>query len=94
MDIKKLIKKLLLIPLVFIVILAIIAVSGLRSWNDMLIPIIGVLIGKLLSCCYIFTSLRFIRITKTRINKEMPTPSKPYILQTIPFSIFQGSHSV
>lgn len=48
MDIKKLIKKLLLIPLVFIVILAIIAVSGLRSWNDMLIPIIGVLIGEII----------------------------------------------
>ena len=46
MDVQKLIKKLMLIPLGFIVIFALIAVCGIRTWEDMLVAIFGILIGE------------------------------------------------
>ncbi len=57
MDVKNLIKKLLLIPFGFILVFALIAVCGLRTWNDMLVPIMGSLIGEfvvLLAYFYLF----------------------------------------
>ena len=64
METKKYLKKLMLIPLCFIVILVLIALFGLRSWKDMLVPILGILIGE------VFVFLLYLYIFRFRHHKD------------------------
>ena len=64
METKKYLTKLMLIPLGFIAILALIALFGLRSWKDMLVPILGILIGE------VFVFLLYLYIFRFRRHKD------------------------
>ena len=62
METKKYLKKLTLIPLGLIAIFALIAICGLRTWNDMLVPILVMLIWGVfdfLLYLYIFKFKRY-----------------------------------
>lgn len=64
METKKYLKKLMLIPLGLIVILVLIALFGLRSWKDMLVPILGILIGE------VFVFLLYLYIFRFKHHKD------------------------
>lgn len=61
---KRFFLKLLLIPLGLIAIFALIAIFGLRTWEDMLFPIVGILIGE------VFALLLFLYFFKIKKYKD------------------------
>ena len=64
METKKYLKKLMLIPLGIIAIFVLIAACGLRTWKDMLVPILGILIGE------VFVFLLYLYIFRHHKNNE------------------------